>query len=182
VCSTSAAYDAYRIELPGPAPGFEPAAAADAARLVYRACWALVSEAEGDADLAAALAMPHPPRSAAEHASADLVLRYLPTVHRRARALGPDDCLHGLLADVLRRWPLSGVLSDVEEGPLTPPDFDGHPGLLLLYAERLSRNEKPAWVPRGPGREQVELVWAALGRDAVTLLSTAPAGEGEGDA
>jgi hypothetical protein len=54
---------------------------------------------------------------------------------------------------------LSGVLSDVEEEPLTSLDLGGHPGLRLLYAERLARNRKPAWFPpEGPAREYVELV------------------------
>jgi hypothetical protein len=62
---------------------------------------------------------------------------------------------------VLRQWPLSGVLSDVTEPPLTPPEFDGNPGLMLLYAERLARHEKSAWVPQGEGREYVQWVISA---------------------
>ena len=54
------------------------------------------------------------------------------------------------LAEVLRQWPLTGVRSDIHAAPLTPLDFGGHPGLQLLYAERLLRNVKPEWVPRGP--------------------------------
>jgi hypothetical protein len=56
------------------------------------------------------------------------------------------------------------VLSYLAEEPLTPPDLDGHPGLLLLYAERLAANVKPAWIPAdGPGREQVDRVFAERG-------------------
>jgi hypothetical protein len=102
-----------------------------------------------------------------------VTLRFLPQVHRRARAVAPDDRLAALLAGVLRQWPLSGVLSDVEEGPAAPPDFGGHPGLLLLYAERLARNEKPAWLPAGPGLEYLELVLADLGRERSPLLAAA---------
>ncbi len=47
---------------------------------------------------------------------ADLMLRYLPQILRRARGLDPSDPLVELLANILRRWPLSGVLSDVDEG------------------------------------------------------------------
>ena len=56
--------------------------------------------------------------------------------------------------------------------PLVPPDFAGHAGLRLLYAERLAQHEKPAWFPVGPGMESVELVWQQLGRDT-TVLSQA---------
>ena len=71
---------------------------------------------------------------------------------------------------LLRQWPLTGVLADVAEEPLTPPEFDGHPGLLLLYAERLARHEKPAWVPHGKAFEYVELVFRELGKEQSALL------------
>ena len=97
--------------------------------------------------------MPIEPPTPAHHLSADLTLRYLPQVLNRARGLDPTDPLIGLLEDVLRRWPLSGVLSDVAEAPLGSLEFGGHPGLLLLYAERLAANDRPAWRPAqaGPG-------------------------------
>ena len=70
-----------------------------------------------------------------------------------------------ILAKVLREWPLSGVLSEVNEGPLTPLEFQGHPGLWMCYAERLARHEKPDWLPTGTGLEYVELVWQEMGKD-----------------
>ena len=75
------------------------------------------------------------------------------------------DKLTALLEEVLRRWPLSGVLADIDEAPLTPLTFGGHPGLLMLYAERLAQHEKPAWIPSGAAMEYVELVYADLGKD-----------------
>jgi hypothetical protein len=98
-----------------------------------------------------------------------LLLRYVPAVHRRARALRPDDELAEALANLLRRWPLSGVLGDIDDGPLTPTDFAGHPGLCLLFAERLAHHEKAAWYPTGKAIEAVALVWHDLGRDTTTL-------------
>jgi hypothetical protein len=172
------AYATHRLQVAGPPLDFDLPLALSAAALVQWSCWLLVSRAETDAEMAQTLALPGPPRTPAQHLSADLLLRLLPAVHRRARALNPSDRLPALLADVLRRWPLSGVLADVAEEPLTPPDFDGHAGLRLLYAERLARCEKPAWVPRGPAAEPVALVWAELGRDASALLAAAaPNGE-----
>jgi hypothetical protein len=96
----------------------------------------------------------------AHHLSADLMLHYLPQVLKRARGLDPSDPLIALLEDMLRRWPLSGVLSDVADAPIGSLDFAGHPGLLLLYAERLSANDRPAWRPvqSGPGWQYYELV------------------------
>src|SRR5581483_8553134 len=132
------AYASYRLGVAGPPLRFDAATALAAADLVQHACWFLVSHQQPDAELERILKMPGPPRTPEQHLSADLVLRYLPQVYQRARALNPADRLTGLLADVLRQWPLSGVLSAVEEGPTTPPDF-GRPGLALLYAERLAR-------------------------------------------
>ncbi len=90
------------------------------------------------------LAPPSNPASA--HLSADVVLRFLAAVHRRARALAPDDVLTGALAKVWSEWPLTGALADATDGPLTPPTFGVHPGLSLRYAEWLASRPKPARV------------------------------------
>src|SRR5205085_1821946 len=84
--------------------------------------------------------------------------RFVPGVYHRARALDPADALAAGLARLLRLWPLSGVLADLEEGPLTPPTLGGHPGLLLLYAERLADHFRPAWLPEGPAGDYFDLV------------------------
>jgi len=159
-------YAGYRLDVAGPPIDFDAAGALAAAEVVRQACWFLVSHDEPPARLDERLRMPNAPRpTAAQHLSADLTLRYLPHVHRRAHALHPDDPLPARLADLLRRWPLSGVLSDVADGPLAPLDFGGHDGLMLLYAERLASHEKPAWLPAdGRAREHVELVFGELGR------------------
>jgi hypothetical protein len=162
-----AAHAIHALTIAGPAIPFDAVTALAATQVLYRAAWCFLNPNE-PLD-AAGLAMPADPPTASHHLSADLVLRYLPGVHRRARALRPGDELVGRLADLLRRWPLSGVLSDVEDGPFTSLDFDGHPGLRLLYAERLAQHQKPAWMPAGPAIEAVELVWQQLGRDTSLL-------------
>jgi hypothetical protein len=155
----------YRLDLAGPLVPFDPAVALAAADLLWQACWFLVNHSEPDAAVERRLIMPGPPATAAQHLSADLVLRYLPQVQRRARAIAADDVLALRLAAVLRQWPLSGVLSDIQDEPTTPLNFDGHYGLQLLYAERLAHQPKPAWVPGAPAtREVIELVFAGLGR------------------
>jgi hypothetical protein len=131
----------------GPPIGFDARVAGAAAELVRQASWALVSREDRVEDLKPRVRMPIAPGTPAHHLSADLMLRYLPQVLRRVRGLDATDPLIGLLAEVLRGWPLSGVLSDVEEGPLVVTDFCGHSGLLMLYAERLAANDRPAWRP-----------------------------------
>ncbi len=159
------AYAALVLEVGGSAIPFDRRTALTAAEFVWQACWFLVSHEEPDEEVRRRLHWPGLPSSPAQHLSADLVLRYLPGVHRRARALNAADCLAGLAADLLRRWPLSGVLSEVTEAPLADLTFGGHDGLLLMYAERLADHEKPAWLPpEGRGREFVELVFRERGR------------------
>jgi hypothetical protein len=107
------------------------------------------------------LALPDP-STAASHLSVDLVFRYLPQIYARARDRDAADRLTALLAKLLRQWPLSGVLSEIEEAPTTPLDFGGHPGLLLLFAERWHRCPKPAWRPTGRAAEFADLVQESL--------------------
>ncbi len=141
------AFTTVALSVAGPPIAFDARTACEAAELVRHASWALVSREERLDELKRHLRMTATPATPAQHLSADLMLRYLPQVLRRTRGLDATDPLIVILADVLRRWPLSGILSDVEEGPLVSTDFGGHPGLLLLYAERLAANDRPAWRP-----------------------------------
>ena len=60
--------------------------------------------------------------------------------------------------EALQRFPLSGALADVAAGPTTALDFDNHPGLQLLHAERFAKRPRAAWRPGGRTGEYVELV------------------------
>lgn len=141
------AYATFALGVAGPSIPFDARVAVEAAELVRQASWALVDRQERPASLRDRLRMTAKPLTPSEHLSADLTLRYLPGVIRRVRALDPSDPLEAMLVDVLRRWPLSGALADIDEPTLTPLDFGGHPGLLLLYAERLEAHDRPAWHP-----------------------------------
>ena len=156
------AYADYCLDIAGPPLAIDETTALAAAHVVHQACWALVSQALSVDDLEERLQMPGPPRNPAQHLSADLLLRFLPQVHRRARARDETDSLVKIVEKVLRQWPLSGVLADLEDGPETALDFGRHGGLMLLYAERLACHEKPAWFPDGDARAYVELVWTQL--------------------
>jgi hypothetical protein len=144
------AFRIVQLELAGDPIPFDPKMALAAARLLRRACWALVNREERPEALARRLAMPQPPRTPVQHLSADLTFRYLPQVYRRARGLDPADVLTTSLNALLRQWPLSGALAGLDEGPDPEPDFSGHPGLLMLYAERVAHHDRPAWQPKRP--------------------------------
>jgi MoxR-vWA-beta-propeller ternary system domain bpX4 len=157
------AYADYRLEVAGPPIAFDVRAALDAAERLWLACWFLLERGEDPAEVERRLTPMEPPASAAQHLSADLVLRFAPQVYRRARRVDAADLLTKWLERLLRQHPLTGVLSEVEEGPLAAVTLGGHPGLLLLYAERLADNVRPAWVPEGPALPYVEMVFAERG-------------------
>jgi hypothetical protein len=156
-----AAHTDCRLEVAGPPIAFDALAALAAAQFVCRSCWFLLHRGQADTVVDKALDIPLPPTSAAQHLSADLTLRFLAPIYRRAREADPADVLTGRVAQVLRQAPLSGVLADLDAEPLAPMNLDNHSGLLLLYAERLAERVRPGWVPTGGlARQYVELVFA----------------------
>ena len=159
----AAAFEDHRLDVAGPPIPFSPDRALQAVELLAWSCWFLLHRGEPTQAVERGLPIPPPPRSASEHLSADLAFRFLPQVHRRARAVNPQDALTLRLEEVLRRWPLSGVLADLDAPPLIDVELDGHRGLLLLYAERLADRPRPSWAPEGPVRDFVELVFAERG-------------------
>jgi len=165
-----AAFDVHRLDVAGTPIGFDAASALRASEIVRWSSWFLVNRSEPVQELERVLTLPRPPLTASEHLSADVTFRFLPQIYRRARSIAPGDRLARFLADLFRAWPLSGVLSDLAEGPRNLGDLGGHPGLWMLYAERLALDEKPAWMPGGAIRDHVELVFNALGRGRSALL------------
>ncbi len=155
----SAAFERHALDVAWPPLPFDPDAGLGAAVALARACWLLVA-GEGEPPTLKADA-----RTAAAHLSADVCLRFLPAVLRRARARHAEGEPAASLDRLLRTWPLSGVIADLDGELTTPPDFGGHPGLQLLYAERLVATGRPGWVPTGgPAREWAERVFAERGR------------------
>ncbi|HEY1191974.1 MAG TPA: hypothetical protein VGE74_30370, partial [Gemmata sp.] len=153
-----AAFDVHALDVPGTPLDFDPDAALRAATALARACWALVS-AEGHEPLALGA-----PATPAANLSADVTLQFLPAAYRRARGRAPNGPLATEIERVLRAWPLSGVLADLDGAPGTEPDFGGHRGLQRLYAERLALTGRAGWVPRTePARAWAECAFAERG-------------------
>jgi hypothetical protein len=99
------AYRIHRLSVAGPDTPFDPAVGYSAAELIRQSSWALVSRGEGISRLKQRLTMPIEPSTPAHHLSADLTLRYLPQVLKRARGLDPTDPLNDILESILKRWP-----------------------------------------------------------------------------
>jgi hypothetical protein len=166
------AFADYRLDVAGPPIPFDADAALAAAEQLWLTCWFLVHIGEPAAEVEKCLRPCPSPVTASQHLSSDLVLRLAPQVYRRARRADPTDVLTKWLEDLLRGHPLAGVLSDIEKGPSAPVRLDDHPGLLLLYAERLAENPRPAWVPEGPASPYVEMIFAERGLPLPALQST----------
>jgi hypothetical protein len=149
------------FDIAGPPISFDPVIAIGAAELLARACWLLVSGEGGPRELVTDIR----PSSSSTHLAADITLRFLPAVYRRANLRQPEGALTIELDRILRMWPLSGVLANLDGKPSTKLDFEGHPGLQLLYAERLIETGQPGWVPQSePTRSWVERVFRERGK------------------
>ena len=157
------AFADHRLDIAGPLLAFDAGTALAAAEQLWFACWFLLHRGEPPAEVEKCLRPCTPPVTASQHLSADLVLRFAPRVYRRARRADAADMLTKWLEQLLRRHPLTGVLSDIEEGPLAPVHLEDHPGLLLLYAERLAENPRPAWAVQGPVSSYIEMVFGERG-------------------
>jgi hypothetical protein len=157
------AYEDHRLDIAGPPIAFDASAALSAAEQLWVACWFLLHRGDPPDEIEKRLPLLPSPVTAAQHLSTDLVLRFAPKVQRRARKADPADPLARRLEQLLRCHPLSGVLADIEEGPLEPIRLADHGGLQLLYAERLAEKVRPAWVPAGPALGYVEMVFAERG-------------------
>lgn len=167
------AYDAHCLSVAGPMLPLDEKAVLAAGRLLEWAAWYYLNPDLSIDAPEKKLCMPTLPAKPEQHLSADLVLRFLPTLHRRAKALMRDDVLPASLEKTLREWPLSGVMADIVDAPLTTVDFGAHAGLNFLYAERLAEHERVGWFPLGRGIQYVELVWSQLGKDVSILPALA---------
>jgi hypothetical protein len=140
---------------------FDPVAAIGAAELLAEACWLLVAEE----DEPKPLGIESSPSSPSTDLSTDIALRFLPAVYRRAKLHQPEGTLTIELDRILRMWPLSGVLANLDGKPSSKLDFGGHSGLQMLYAERLLETGQPGWVPTSePARSWVERVFRERGK------------------
>ena len=155
------AYRRHAANVAGPPLPLQPRVATDAAEVLAEACWAQSSAGE----FAPSPLWLREPASAAEHLSGDLLFRFLPGVLKRAKARDRESPLCASIEALLRKWPLSGVLADLDGEPACPPEFDGHTGLQMLYAERLLPAPRAGWVPRdGSAYEWVERIFHEAGK------------------
>ncbi len=131
------AYQEESVTYPFQAPAFNGPAAIWAARLVYTAAQLLLHRKAQPAEIKELLpAFPHP-ITAAALLSADLSLRFLPSIIRQLKAMDPDDPLAPLLEDHLLRWHYSGVNYPLATDRLQLEEIVQDKCLLQLYLDRV---------------------------------------------
>jgi len=151
----------YSLTLPGKAPDFSIDTAYAAAEMLRFSGWHILSPGADQDEIKASVKLPDASDSPTEQISADLLLRALPALHTRARQRQPRSALTLRLEEIIRAWPLSGVLTRLTPGPIVAPSFDDSDCLALLYAERYQKHAMPEWYPAGRALEYVEWMQAS---------------------
>lgn len=153
------------LNLPGTAPSFHASAAVWAAIYLYRSIQ-LTLLRNLDEEAVRGLLTPFPGEMTAAAAySADLTLRYLPTVMEFAKGLSPKDVLVILMKETALHWPYSSVGMEIQEQP-DINDIINDPCLKYSYIDRIIE----ARDMNRCGNAQVNaLVAEALGAHAGTL-------------
>ncbi len=132
---------AVRSECPHAAPELSLPVAIWGATLLYEGCRFLVHRHLEALEIDAAFQTPAPPASSAVRIySADLLLRYLPSLSALARGASPDDPLNVAIKGVAQAWPLSSVgIPHLESLALDPILAD--PCLRQMYIDRILERE-----------------------------------------
>lgn len=152
-------FDQEATGYPGPLPGWDAAAGEWAVQVVFHAAQLLLYRSHDREALTGYFTGFGRPKTAAAILSADIILRYLPSILRQLEAIDVEDELIPLLNGVLREWHYTGLLAD-----LSPEDaidtILAEECLAQLYADRVieRKNKEVAARPELQG-----LVLAALG-------------------
>jgi hypothetical protein len=130
-------YERELREYPKGAPAFHADAALWAAVLIYRASQLLLYREQKSVQLNELFPRFAETRDPAVILSADLTLRFLPSVLEKATEIDPEDALIGILKNVAADWDYSAVGSNIES-PLNDFQLAGKiPLLQKLYVDRV---------------------------------------------
>lgn len=130
-------YEREGKEYPSGAPAFHADAALWAAVLIYRASQLLLYREQKSVQLNELFPRFDETRNVSVILSADLTLRFLPSVLEKAQEIDPEDALIGILKAIATDWDYSAIGSKVE-APLN--DFhlaEKTPLLMKLYIDRV---------------------------------------------
>ena len=148
---------------PSTSPKWNTEAASWAVRVVFHAAQLLLYRSQEVADLAHYFTSFSQPKTAAAIASADICLRYLPSILRELEAIDVEDELIPILRGMLHEWHYTGLLADPTPDPKNLEVVLGDESLTQLYVDRIieTKNRAAAALPELRG-----LVLGALGNHA----------------
>jgi hypothetical protein len=152
-------YNEDILEMPGTAPAFHEQAALWAAKYFYTAVQLTVLRDEGEAVINEKLLPFSESVDAPAMYSADLVLRYLPTLLQLAKGLSPADILVKVLEQTASEWPFSSVgiqVAEIKNETIVLSDAS----LSIAYTDRLIAARD---IKRISGNEMQQRVLAATG-------------------
>ncbi|MBE7173549.1 MAG: hypothetical protein INR73_23455 [Williamsia sp.] len=131
------AYQHESINYPFQVPVFDQAAALWAAQTVYTASQLVLYRKHGITELAQLLPAYSKAPGAAAMLSADLLLRFLPSLINQLKVYDPEDGLVEVLENHLKAWHYSGVNYSLPVHELSFDVVVSHPCLYQLYIDRV---------------------------------------------
>ena len=135
-------YNKESIDYPGIAPQFDEEAAAWSSKvLFYAAQLVMYREHSGDT-LSVFFPNYEPPKTAAAIITADLSLRYLPSILKYLEQIDIEDALIPILKKMLMEWEYSGLLSNMDFEIKNVTLILADNCLSKLYVNRIIENKK----------------------------------------
>lgn len=130
-------YDREVKEYPPGAPEFNPSAAVWSAKMIYRSAQLLLYREQKEVQLESMFPAYSGEENLSAILSADLTLRFLPSILEKLHEIDPEDALFPILEKFASEWDYSAIGSRVES---TLPDFElagKTPLLMKLYIDRI---------------------------------------------
>lgn len=124
-------------EYPAGAPEYNPEAAAWAAKMIYRSAQLLLYREHKELVLESMFPSYSGEKNLSAILSADLTLRFLPSILEKLHEIDPEDALFPILEKFATEWDYSAIGSRVES-PLQDFELAGKTPLLMkLYIDRI---------------------------------------------
>ena len=155
---------------PGPPLKWDAIAAGWSVKVVFYAVQLLLYRSHDVDDLAYYFAGLGQPKTAAAIASADICLRYLPSILRQLEAIDVEDVLIPILQGVLHKWHYTGLLAGLTPDPKNLEAILEDESLMQLYVDRVieTKNRAAAALPELSGSivgalgNHAEVYWKEL--------------------
>lgn len=158
-------YETESLDYPGTPPDFDKNAALWAAKTIYTASQLLVYRKNRVEELGALLPPYDKEQNAEAIISADLCLRFLPSVLRQLTFIDPEDALIPILEGILTQWHYSGTNYTLDIEKLNFEAIIANDCLRSMYADRVTRYKKLALATHPALKEIISGDMGNLGKE-----------------